>query len=435
MAGASRGLFWRLYATLLVSLFLVAFLGAMVMHFVAPRPAHSIEILQGRVISELLPPQRAPPAETQAAVQRLSRAVDGRVVLRSSDGRVIAVAERGRRLDPRARPGRAPVPHAHVVRRWRQTLGDGRVLVVQAPIGLGQRGPHLLAMLLTAAAAVGLAAYPVVGRLTRRLERLRRSVEAWGEGRLDSRAVVQGGDEVAAVAASFNAAADRVQALLAAHKALLAHASHELRSPLARLRVAAEIYATAPRPDLKATIDSEVAELDALVDEILLASRLDHGGDMAAPETVDVLALAAEEAARAGVELRPVGAGAHAFEVAGSPRLLRRMIRNLIQNALQHGGPPVEVELGRGEPDGSITVAVHDRGPGIPAAERERVFEPFYRPAGRPEAEGSWGLGLSLVRQIAERHGAAVTCAPRDGGGTSFVVEIRGIDGARPGLA
>ena len=175
------------------------------------------------------------------------------------------------------------------------------------------RGPqthmHLLGMLLVVAAVVGVAAYPVVSRLTRRLEALRLSVEAWGGGRLDRRARVDGDDEIAAVAASFNAAADRADALLAAHKALLAHASHELRSPLARLALAAEMLAgsTAPDPASEAwaaTIRGEIVELDALVEEILLASRLDHGADPQESERVDLLALAAEEAARASVWMR-----------------------------------------------------------------------------------------------------------------------------------
>jgi two-component system, OmpR family, sensor kinase len=108
-------------------------------------------------------------------------------------------------------------------------------------------GPHMLAMLIALAALVGLTAYPVVARITGRLERLRASLDDWGAGRLSSRAAVEGADEVAAVAASFNAAADRVETLLAAHKDLLAHASHELRSPLARLRMAVEMYVDKPR--------------------------------------------------------------------------------------------------------------------------------------------------------------------------------------------
>ncbi len=285
-------------------------------------------------------------------------------------------------------------------------------------------GPHMLAMLIALAALVGLTAYPVVARITGRLERLRASLDDWGAGRLSTRAAVEGADEVAAVAASFNAAADRVEALLAAHKDLLAHASHELRSPLARLRMAVEMYVDKPDPTLGPTIVHDIAELTAIVDEILLASRLDQVGDVEAPEPVDYLGVVAEEAARAGASLRPVQPAGAAFEVEGSPRLLRRMVRNLIENAVRHGAQPVEIELTREGNAGSIVMTIDDQGPGIPEAERERVFEPFYRPSGRPEAAGGWGLGLSIVRQIVVRHGGSVSCLARPGGGGRFSVSL-----------
>ena len=418
MAGPRRGLFWRVYAILLASLFLVAVIGGVIWRVASPGPMHPLEIVQGRVIGALLPPADADPAETRATLARLSDAVHGRVILKDRGGRVIGEAGQGRRL---VHPGR---PHA-IVRRFIH-LDDGRLLQVDAPIRIGAQGRHMLMMLLLAAGVVGLAAYPVVSGITGRLERLRGSVEAWGRGGLHSRARVEGGDEVAAVAETFNAAADRIEGLLAAHKAMLAHASHELRSPLARLRVAAEMYASAPKAELKAVIDREVAELDALVEEILLASRLDHGPtlEMGPPEAVDILALAAEEAARAGVELRTVEAGAPPFEVQGWLRLLRRMIRNLVENALQHGGPPVDVEVAADAGGAAIVLSVSDRGRGIPDEECERGFEPFHRPAGRPETEGGWGLGLSLVRQIAQRHGGGVKCLPRAGGGTTFTATL-----------
>lgn len=281
---------------------------------------------------------------------------------------------------------------------------------------------HMLGMLLTVAAVVGLAAYPVVSRITRRLEALRLSVEAWGGGQLDRRARIDGTDEIAAVAASFNAAADRTDALLAAHKALLAHASHELRSPLTRLALAAEMLAGRSEPDLAASVRREIAELDALVEEILLASRLDHGGNHAEYERVDLLALAAEESARASVPVREVAPEGVPFDVMGSPRLLRRLIRNLIENALQHGAPPIEVELARHAIDGRTFIAllVSDHGGGVPAALRTRVFEPFFRPDGWSEEGGGWGLGLALVRQIAERHGGRASCDVGQDGTTRF---------------
>jgi signal transduction histidine kinase len=288
----------------------------------------------------------------------------------------------------------------------------------------------MLGMLAVVAALVGLAAYPVVARITGRLERLRASLDDWGAGRLSSRAAVEGRDEVAAVAASFNAAADRVEALLAAHKDLLAHASHELRSPLARLRMAVEMFAENPDPSLRPSIVADIAELSAIVDEILLASRLDQGSGLETRERVDCLGLVAEEAARAGASLSRVEASEATFDVEGSPRLLRRMFRNLIENAGKHGAPPVEIEVGRDPGRKAILVTIDDHGPGIAEAERERVFEPFYRPAGWAEADGGWGLGLSIVRQIAVRHGGGVACLARPGGGGRFQVSLPVAPGA-----
>ena len=105
------------------------------------------------------------------------------------------------------------------------------------------------------------------------------------------------------------------------------------------------------------------------------------------------------------------------------PMLLRRLFRNLLENAVRYGGsdaPAVSVEAR----DGWAQVLVCDRGPGVPEDEREKIFEPFYRLRSVPESAGGAGLGLALVRQIAERHGGDVRCLPREGGGTCFSVTL-----------
>lgn len=267
---------------------------------------------------------------------------------------------------------------------------------------------------------VAAGAYPVVRRLTRRLESLKRGVEQFGAGQLHHRVDDSGRDEVAAVAASFNQAAERIETLLRSHQTLLANASHELRSPLARLKMAFAMLdeaAPAQRERLVREIDVNIAELDALVEEVLLASRLEAGSSVGETSPVELLALGAEEAARAEARFEPE---MDAARVDGQERLLRRALRNLLDNARRYGGPDVELAL---RPvAGGYEFIVADRGPGVPAELRERIFEPFYRLPGHAEMAGGVGLGLSLVKQIAERHGGSVRCLPRDGGGSRFVI-------------
>jgi signal transduction histidine kinase len=276
----------------------------------------------------------------------------------------------------------------------------------------------LLALLFVAVAA---GAYPVVRSLTRRLESLQSGVERFGAGALGQRVDESGRDEVASVARSFNRAAERVQALLRSHQSLLANASHELRSPLARLKMAVAMLAQAnesQREPLRREIDANIAELDALVDEVLLASRLDAGAQVLKQEPVELLALAAEEGAR--VDAQVYG---EPLTVRGDERLLRRALRNLLDNARRYGAGEIHLFVAR-ELNGRVALRVCDRGPGVPEAFRERIFEAFFRMPGHAEREGGVGLGLSLVRQIAERHGGHVRCEPRDGGGSCFVITL-----------
>lgn len=289
-------------------------------------------------------------------------------------------------------------------------------------------------MLVLVSLAVALGAYPIIRRLTKRLEALQRGVERWGAGELGTRVAVEGGDEVAFLAERFNHAAERIERLLASHKALLANASHELRSPLARIRMGLALMGD-EHSARAGEIRRSLQELDQLIDEILLASRLDAAqNEPEAMELLDLTGLAAEECARLDAELlaAPAGAGTGSGSGTGtdsqglmlraSPRLLRRLLRNLLENARRHGAG--EVTLALNVVDGQADIRVNDRGPGVPPAERERIFEPFYRLPGASEREGGVGLGLALVKSIAERHGGRVHCEARPGGGASFVVRL-----------
>jgi signal transduction histidine kinase len=273
------------------------------------------------------------------------------------------------------------------------------------------------------AVAVALGAYPVIRRLTKRLEALQAGVERWGQGDLSTRVQVEGKDEVAFLAERFNQAAERIEQLLGSHKALLANASHELRSPLARIRMSLELLGQDGPAAQREEIGRSIRELDQLIDEILLASRLDRQGDAEPFEEVDLMGLAAEECARSGAQLQiePADVG-QGMLLQGSPRLLRRLLRNLLENAQRHGKGEVTASIER--QGAQWVLRVRDHGPGVPPAERERIFEPFYRLSGRSEQSGGAGLGLALVKTIAERHGGSVACEEALGGGAMFVVHL-----------
>ncbi|HWS04689.1 MAG TPA: ATP-binding protein [Burkholderiaceae bacterium] len=330
------------------------------------------------------------------------------------------------------------------------TLADGQQLLLQMPPrqnrmggGGGGGGPPpspapywtrppygFLWLLAVVSVAVALGVYPIVRRLTQRLETLQRGVQRWGDGDLAARVPVHGEDEVADLSARFNAAAERVetlmatqQRLLASQKSLLANASHELRSPLTRIRMGMELMGSQPSPTFRAEISRNIAELDQLIDEILLASRLDaRDADMGTVETIDLLGLAAEESARAGAELE-LAEGVDSLLVPGVTKLVRRLVRNLLENARRYGGAAgITVIVGREGSDALLQVC--DHGPGVPPDLRERIFEPFYRLPGASEREGGVGLGLALVKSIAERHGGTVRCEAREGGGACFTVRL-----------
>jgi two-component system, OmpR family, sensor kinase len=274
--------------------------------------------------------------------------------------------------------------------------------------------------------AVALGSYPIIRRLTLRLEALQSGVERWGTGDLSTRLNADGKDEVAFLAERFNQAAQRIETLMNSHKSLLANASHELRSPLARIRMSLELMNLDTASPQRMEISRSITELDQLIDEILLASRLDaQQTDVEPFESLDLTGLAAEECARANAELGMSATG-QSLVISGSPRLLRRLMRNLLENAKRYGQGDVTLELTQKQvgQQAFAVVAVHDRGPGVPPNQRERIFEPFYRLPGASERDGGVGLGLALVKSISERHGGTARCEARPGGGATFVVEL-----------
>ena len=383
------------------------------------RPSHEmLEFMRRYDPSQL--PQAEPPPPLNPLSERAQNAV-------SDISGTLAELDQ---LDASGRPGGTEF----VVR-----MRDGetmRMHLRRGPPSFWSRPPFGFAwMLVWVGLAVALATYPIVRTLTRRLERLQNGVQQWGEGDLSARVPETGEDEVAFLAKRFNQAAERVEtlvhsheALLASQKSLLANASHELRSPLTRIRMGLELMSAGTSSAFKAEITRNINELDQLIEEILLASRLDaREADLGTIESVDLIGLAAEECARVDAELdlpAQMQAGSANVELAvpGISKLLRRAVRNLLENARRYGAG--EIHLSLSQTDTHVVIRVSDRGPGVPTDLRERIFEPFYRLPGATERDGGVGLGLALVRAIAQRHGGSVACEDRPGGGATFVLTL-----------
>lgn len=407
-----RRLYQKIYLTIVLTLLLVVLIaGGLWRLGSAATPFGQALEAAGELASATLPPVGASPVLQQEALDRLAQMAKTDLALFDADRRPIAFT--GRPLPPpRGEDGgwvAGPGGPA-----WSFRLPDQRWMVVRAPRRHRNPAVGLVLFLGVIALAVAISAYPVVRGLTRRLETLQAGVERLGAGNLSARVRIRGRDEVARLAASFNHAAGRIEELVAAHRMLLANASHELRTPLSRIRLGLEMMEAKPDAKTAADLKRDIAELDGLIDEILLASRLDAIGAPQASEEVDLLALAAEECARYDCEL----AGEPAT-LRGDSRLLRRMIRNLLENAERHGKPPVMVALRREGPCAVIEVA--DAGPGVPPGQREQVFQPFFRLGG--DSRGA-GLGLSLVRQIARLHGGDAVAEPKGGADSRFAVTL-----------
>jgi signal transduction histidine kinase len=419
----ARKLFWRLYAAIVVVAFVSLAVAGLLAHWLLGHERATPPLLM-RCLADLgaqLPPDD--PRHLEQQLTRRSERLGVDLSVFDPDGGLLASA---------GPPMRPPPRHGGRRVRWFRDenregmavrLDDGRWLAAAGRPGAAFPGPPRIGVWLGGfALLVGLGSVPVARRITRRLESLRASVDRFGRGELSARAAVEGRDEVADLAGSFNHAAERLQQLIEQQRRVLAHASHELRTPLTRMRMALELLddGSEARAKLVAAATRDSEELDALIEEVLLSARLDalELHEVGPVEAVDFAGLLATECARIGADL-----SAAPCTVMGNASLLRRMVRNLLENARRYAGLPVDVRLSR--QGASARVEVADRGAGVPAGEEARIFEPFYRASGHREgAHGGVGLGLAMVRQVAMRHGGAAGYSPRPGGGSVFWVEV-----------
>lgn len=281
--------------------------------------------------------------------------------------------------------------------------------------------PALLASLAGGTLLTLLAAWWLARRATRPLQRLQDAVASLGRGQTPERLPETGPREIAALSRRFNEMAKQVEDLLAARTVLLAGVSHDLRTPLARLRLGVEMLVRKPSPELVAQVEGDIEAMDRLIADVLtLARGFGHEASqrVALPELLADLVHATPGAAdRVLIEAPDI-------ELDVPVDALRRILANLLENALRYGGEQ-QVTLRAETLDGGCRVGVLDRGPGIPEADREAVFRPFYRlEASRSVSTGGSGLGLAIVRQLAEAQGWRVSLQARPGGGLEAWLQI-----------
>ncbi len=308
-------------------------------------------------------------------------------------------------------------------------LRDQRHVVALGPVA-GLFDPHpadvaraIAMMLAVVAVFTTLPLIPMV----RRLRRLEQAAQAIGEGDLTARVPVKRPDAIGNLERHFNRMAEKVEELLAGQQQLVQAVAHEIRTPISRVQFGLEMVelaqTDAERAQRREDLLVELEELDRLVGELLVFTRHDAGTAELAVETVDVADAVAQQVRRAAdrypeVEVRQEvveGACVHAHA-----RSFSRVLQNLVANALRHAEAEVIVRASEGE--GGLVLEVEDDGPGVPAGDRERIFEPFARvDDSRARSTGGVGLGLAIVRRILQAHGGTVEVGDGASGGARFV--------------
>ncbi|AMC35005.1 HAMP domain-containing sensor histidine kinase [Janthinobacterium sp. B9-8] len=398
-------LYWQIYFTVVGSLVLFALLAGLLYQWHDDPPPRRLIHGTANLLAAALPPADRPISEQAAVFTQLTQEFDIPISLYAANGQMIASVGEPLELR-RGKP-----------RIFQLRLPDQRLILVGRPAHR-EKSPGLLAGFAMLALAIAIAAIPLARKLSRRLEALANQLDALGEGNFSVRLPVHGKDEVSRLSIRFNRAAEQIAELLNAHKNLLAHASHELRSPLARLQMAATLLGDHAPAHLQKELSQNISELNELVEEILLMSRLDARPESLQTQRLDLLELCQIEAAPFQASV----AGPNT-EIEADPRLLKRLIRNLLENANRYGAAPLSIRIDI-EADW-VRLNVCDQGAGIAAAAQPHIFEPFYRPPGTPEGKGGHGLGLALVKRIAEHHGGNVEYQSPASGGSCFKVSFK----------
>lgn len=286
------------------------------------------------------------------------------------------------------------------------------------PAAPGERAARFLVLV---ALGVLLVSFYVAAVATRPLREMRAAMARVAAGELQHRLPERGPKELAELARTFNGMTQRLHEMLRAERALMAGISHEVRTPLARLRLELEMLRERDIPASRIdSMERDLEEINQLIEEMLETSRLAIGERGLARGRVVLRALAEEAVARAQLEAHSVALEGDGGEVIGDPERLIRVLTNLLGNSAKYApeGSRILVEL---RPHG---FAVKDQGPGVPPEALSRIFEPFFRAQPAGAAKAGFGLGLSVAQQIVTLHGGRIWAENRPEGGLSVEVEL-----------
>lgn len=302
--------------------------------------------------------------------------------------------------------------------------GGELTFVAPRDVRRGELAVWFLAAMVLAMIIILSAVYLTIRKTLNPLHTLKSGVNEVGAGRLDHRIPETGPSELRDLAQAFNSMAERLNRLLHSKEQLLLDVSHELRSPITRLKVQLEFIEDA---DARESLRSDLAEMEAMVAALLESARLRHTVAALNLKSVGmgdlIRSLIAEfKDRRPGVELGPLVD----IPVNADPEKMRIVLRNLLDNALKHtpeDAPAVSISMAR-KPD-RLDIVVEDQGEGIPAAALPHLFEPFYRPdVSRSRKTGGYGLGLSLCKAIIDAHGGRIDLISTLGEGTRVAVTL-----------
>ncbi len=274
------------------------------------------------------------------------------------------------------------------------------------------------------------------------IRRIQAGARALAEQDLDARvsAGLEGRrDEVAVLARDFDAMADRLRANRAAVTRLLRDISHELRSPLARLRVAVGLARQTPADPRRhfERMETEIERLDAMIGQVLKLARLHGSTEPFEREPFDVDELLEEVVRDANFEAAAkqcsvAASGTARLSLDGNRELLRSAVENVLRNAVRYSPPRSTVEVTVGRPRGALAVVVRDHGPGVPEGDLQRIFEPFYRVAeSRDRDSGGEGIGLAITAQVMRGHGGGAQAHNAPGGGLEVCLTLPATPGGR----